>query len=222
MQRSYDNPFRELAETRHLANIQSWSEDQLVTAAQGGSHAALEELCLRYRSVLFSVLLRYTGSYDETEDLVQDVMLRAWQNLVRFRGQSRFSTWLVAIAINAAISCKRKAARVHWIYLDESAKPDDVAHAYVLVDRKKTPEQDYINKECRDLLKRKIRCLHPKYRTVLQRADIEGISIDDVAHTLGLTPGTVKSRLYRARRLLSTSLESYLKGRRLSKSLPER
>lgn len=191
------------------ADLHNWAEDRLLASAQQGGRDALDEILARHRSMVFAVLLRFTGSRDEAEDLVQDVMLRACQNIARFRGQSRFSSWLVAIGINVAISARRKAGHARWVYLDEPREYDDPSPMLVLVDHRTTPEQTYMHKEHHDLLQRKLRRLGPKYRRVLESTDIDGSPIQSTATTLGITPGAAKSRLRRARLMLTESFEPY-------------
>ncbi len=197
-----------------LSDPRAWDEDRLLDSARQGCREALDELLARHRAMVYATLLRYTGSRDEAEDLVQDVMLRACQNIGGFRGQSRFSSWLVAIGINAAISARRKAGRAQWVYLDEPRESNDTSKVLVLVDRGTTPEQTCMHKERHELLQRKLRRLGPKYRNVLEWTDIDGSSIHSTASTLGLTLSAVKSRLYRARRMLSESFEPYVAGPR--------
>lgn len=205
-----------------LADLRRWTEEQLLCSAQQGGSDALDELLARHRSMVFAVLLRYTESRDEAEDLVQDVMLRACQNIARFRGQSRFSSWLVAIGINAAISARRKTGRVQWVYLDDQPGDGDHTPMLVLIDQRHTPEQSYLRKERHDLLQRKLRRLGPKYRSVFEWTDIDGRTIHSTARTLGITPNAAKSRLHRARRMISDSLKPYadapLRGMRLLKA----
>jgi RNA polymerase sigma-70 factor (ECF subfamily) len=216
-------PTRQLsAEAAPSADLSCWTEEQLLSSAQQGNCEALDELLARHRSMVFAVLLRYTGSRDEAEDLVQDVMLRACQNIARFRGQSRFSSWLVAIGINAAISARRKNGSAQWVYLDEVPEAGDHTPMLVLIDHRHTPEQTYLNKERHELLQRKLRRLGPKYRSVFEWTDIDGRSIHTTARTLGITPNAVKSRLHRARRMLSDSLKPYAAGPRRGAGLMKR
>ncbi len=197
------------AHPQQLADLCAWTEDQLVASAQRGCRSAFDELFVRYKRVVYGAARRYADSCDEAEDLVQETMLRAFRNIEKFRGQARFSSWLVAIAVNAGISAKRKAGRAKWVYLDDPRKAKDNGVAFVLADRRATPEQVCIRREHKKLLADKIRQLHPKYRVVLQGMDLAGSSIHITASSLGITDGAAKSRLYRARHMLTDALQTY-------------
>jgi len=188
----------------------SWTEEGLVRAAQLGNRTALNELLERHRHLVYGALRRYTESNEEAEDLVQDVMLRAFQNLSGFRNESRFSSWLIAIGINAARSARRKTGQVHWVYLDEPKQFDEPFPVHELLDGGHTPELFCIHKERHDLLVGKMRRLVPKYRSVLKRTDIDGLPIRSTAELLGIPLGTAKSRLRRARHILCVSLRPYM------------
>ncbi len=192
-----------------LPDLSAWTEDQLVASAQRGYRFAFDELFMRYKGVVYGTARHYADSCDEAEDLVQETMLRAFRNIGKFRGQARFSSWLVAIAVNAGISAKRKAGRAKWVYLDDPRKAENNGVAVVLVDRQATPEQVCIRREHKRLLADKIRQLQPKYRVVLQGMDLAGLSIHTTACSLGITDGAAKSRLYRARHMLTDALQTY-------------
>jgi DNA-directed RNA polymerase specialized sigma24 family protein len=96
-----------------------WTEEELVAAAQNGDSSALEELLQQHRALLHGTVRRLMASADETDDVVQDAMLRAFMNIGRFRKEARFSSWLIAIGINSALSCRRRSNRVQLISLDE-------------------------------------------------------------------------------------------------------
>jgi RNA polymerase sigma-70 factor (ECF subfamily) len=190
-------------------DLLAWTEHQLVASAQRGCRSAFDELFMRYKGVVYGTARHYADSCDEAEDLVQETMLRAFRNIERFRGQARFSSWLVAIAVNAGISAKRKAGRAKWVYLDDPRKAEAIGVASVLADRQATPEQVCIRREHKRLLADKIRQLQPKYRGVLQRMDLAGSSIHATACSLGITDSAAKSRLYRARHMLTDALQTY-------------
>lgn len=176
------------------------SDEELVIAAQGGESRALDELFSRHRSMLYCFASRIAATPDEADEAVQETMLRAFKNIGRFRGQSRFATWLVAIVVNAAISIRRKEKGIHWVYLDEPYGADARSCTRNLRDLRPNPEDQYSRRELRDLLLREVGKMHPKYRFILQACDLYEGSIEQAAQTLGITLGAAKSRLYRARR----------------------
>jgi RNA polymerase sigma-70 factor (ECF subfamily) len=190
------------------------SDEELVIAAQGGDARALDELLSRHRSMLYSFASRIAATADEADEAVQETILRACKNIGKFRGQSRFTTWLVTIVVNAAISMRRKEKGVHWVYLDEQNAAEALSCNRSLRDVRPNPEDQYSRRELRGLLRREIGKLHPKYRFILQACDLHECSIEQAAQTMGITLGAAKSRLYRARLGLRTASRRY--GARLS------
>ena len=186
-----------------------WTDKELVVAAQNGNSSAWEELLTRHRAMVYQTARRYAMNAEDAEDLVQEAMLRAFVNIGTFRGEARFSSWLVAIVINAALSSKRKSKHFHWPYLDEAQESEDRKQAWVLPDRRPNPEQECLRREFRILLRRAISKQHKKYRFILQACDLDQSSIEEAAQVLGITHAAAKSRLHRARRTLSSVLRRY-------------
>ncbi len=185
------------------------SDEELVIAAQGGEARALDELLSRHRNMLYRFASRIAATADEADEAVQETILRACKNIGRFRGQSRFATWLVTIVVNAAISIRRKEKGVHWVYLDEQNAADAGSRNRNLRDVRPNPEDQYSRRELRSLLRREIGKLHPKYRSILQACDLNESSIEQAAQTLGITLGAAKSRLHRARHGLRMAARRY-------------
>jgi RNA polymerase sigma-70 factor (ECF subfamily) len=177
-------------------------DEILVAAAKKGEPSAIEELLSRYRSHVFGVVRCRAENTEEAEDIVQETMLRAFVNIERFRGDARFSSWLITIATNVSISMKRKLGRVQWIYLDDPNGPYHQDSSRILADHRPTPEQRFLQKEHRKLLQQKILKLSPKYRIILQTHTLHELSIEDTAQALGITCAAARSRLHRARRML--------------------
>jgi RNA polymerase sigma-70 factor (ECF subfamily) len=189
-----------------IGDPQGYTDDELVIAAQKGISPAVDELLARHRNLLYGTVRRLTVSADETDDVVQEAMLHAFVNIGQFRKEARFSSWLIAIGINSARSSRRKSRRVQWISLDETEEPFRQQQSWKLRDTRPTPEQDYFNRELHDLVRREIGNLPLPYRSVLQMCRLEQTSIEETAHELGITDAAVKSRLRRARLMLSKAL----------------
>lgn len=191
----------------HYAERQFYSEEDLIAAAQRGVPSALEELLSMHRSTVYRAVYHFTGDVHDAEDLVQETMLRAVTNIGRFRKEARFSTWLVAIAVNAAISIKRREKHVHWVFLDEPMYGDDgMPLARDVPDHRLNPEQAYLDKERCTLLRRAISKQHRKFRMILRWCDLYEVPVSVVARTLGITCAAAKSRLFHARRKLSATV----------------
>jgi len=147
-----------------------------------------------YRRV-YALTLRMTCDPDRAEELTQDVFVRVWQNLATFRGESALSTWIHTVAVRTTLqhlrSESRREARI--------TSTDDVSR-YAAEARRAMPE-------ARVDLERAVARLPQGARTVLLLVDVEGYPYDEVATMLGVTVGTVKSQLHRARRLMMEALE---------------
>jgi len=178
-------------------------DEELVAAAKNGERPAMEELLSRYREQVCRIVCRRTENIEEAEDVVQEAMLRAFVNIGRFRGDARFSSWLATIAVNVAISMKRKQGRTRWVYIDHLTSLNHERSLWALTDPGPTPEQCFRQKEHHKLLMQKVHKLRAKYRTTLIALTLEELSIEEAAQALGITCAAVKSRLHRARRMLS-------------------
>jgi RNA polymerase sigma-70 factor (ECF subfamily) len=193
--------------TEHpLGDPQGCADDELVIAAQNGVSSAVNELLTRHRNLLRGAVRRLTANADETEDVVQEAMLRAFVNIGRFRKEARFSSWLVAIGINSALSSRRRSGRAEWISLEETEEPLRRKQSRELRDTRPTPEQECLDRELHELVQQEIRKLPRPYRSVLLTRSLDESSIDESAHALGITDAAVKGRLWRARLMLSKAL----------------
>lgn len=174
----------------------------LVAKAKAGDLEAFELLVRRHTQLIYRALLAILGNSSDAQDAMQDALLSAFKHISGFQGRSKFSTWLVSIARNAAL--QRLRTRKSQESLDERALDDDDSNfrprqVRVWVDN---PEQAYSRSEIRRLVETGISGLPTKYRTVVMLRDIEQFSTDEVARQLGLTVPAVKVRLLRGRLML--------------------
>jgi len=169
------------------------TEASLLARAQAGDVAAFERLSSAYADRLFMLLLRLLGDRGEAEDVAQEVMLRAWQGISRFRGQSSYFTWLYRIAVNEANRALEKRARRPAgvpIGADELQLPDSP-----LLD----PSRQAENNELREALARALAELPPALRTAIVLRDVEGLSTQEAAEIASIGQAAFKSRLHQAR-----------------------
>ena len=169
------------------------TEASLLARAQAGDVAAFERLSSAYADRLFMLLLRLLGDRGEAEDVAQEVMLRAWQGISRFRGQSSYFTWLYRIAVNEANRALEKRARRPAgvpIGADELQLPESP-----LLD----PSRQAENNELREALARALAELPPALRTAIVLRDVEGLSTQEAAEIAGIGQAAFKSRLHQAR-----------------------
>jgi len=169
------------------------TEASLLARAQAGDVAAFERLSSAYADRLFMLLLRLLGDRGEAEDVAQEVMLRAWQGISRFRGRSSYFTWLYRIGVNEANRALEKRSRRPAgvpIGADELQLPDSP-----LLD----PSRQAENNELREALARALAELPPALRTAIVLRDVEGLSTQEAAEIAGIGQAAFKSRLHQAR-----------------------
>jgi RNA polymerase sigma-70 factor (ECF subfamily) len=178
-------------------------DEELIIAAKNGELPAMEELLSRYREQVCRIVCRRTENIEEAEDVVQEAMLRAFVNIGSFRGDARFSSWLTTIAVNVAISTQRKHRRTQWIYIDDPNRLNHERSPWDLTDPGPSPEQYLRQKERNKLLLQKFRKLRAKYRITLIAVAFNELSTEEAAQALGITCAALRSRLHRARQMLS-------------------
>ena len=173
-------------------------EGTLVAAAKQGDMAAFETLVGRYERKIFRLAQNITQSREDAEDVMQEAFLESFQHLGEFQGNSRFYTWLVRIAVNQALMKLRKR-RPNEFSLDQEIETGDDLMPREVEDWGPSPEDRYEQTELGDILSTAIAELEPGFRIVFQLRDIEELSTEETAETLGLSVPAVKSRLLRAR-----------------------
>ncbi len=188
-------------------------EAQLVTWAGNRCPAAIEQLVGRYESRVFRLARNMTGNHEDAEEVVQNTFFKAFLSLPAFRGESRFYTWLVRIAVNEALM-KIRSRRFKEVSINDAKDSEDGEEQTIsqeLQDWGPNPEQRYSQEELRRILETAISKLAPGYRIVFHLRDIEGFSPKETAETLHLSLATVKSRTRRARLQLRDSLDAHFR-----------
>lgn len=184
----------------------------LIARLRGGEEMAYEALVRRETARLLAVTRRILGNEDDARDAVQDAFLLAFRGLPHFEGQSRLSTWLHRIAVNAALMKLRTRRRRREDPIEPllPAYQDDGHHVEQFSN---WPAADKLleHAETRAVVRRQIAQLPETHRTVLLLRDIEGLDTEEVAKLLETTPNAVKSRLHRARQALRTLLAPYFR-----------
>lgn len=181
----------------------------LVRDALAGDRRAFDLLVLRHGDMLFNLCFRMLGDYDEASDCAQDAFIRAYRALGGFRGEAAFPTWLYRIAVNicknrlasAEYRRSRKAVRLEGTGADDTLLPVNGRASF------SNPTARFEREEREAVIQRALDGLPPDEKTVAVLRDIEGRSYEEIAMLTGMRPGTVKSRLARARRRLRSKLE---------------
>ena len=180
---------------RMTAGIDDGEDVQLAARAQMGDRPAFERLVRRYQDRVFRFILRMVGIRDEAMDLAQETFLKAYRALPGWRPEARFSTWLFQIARNAALDALRRRRHIDFVSL--TSGPDE--EAIDPCDTAPLPEELLADKQRIGLLERALRELPVEQREILLLRELEDMSYADIAATLNIEVGTVKSRIARAR-----------------------
>jgi RNA polymerase sigma-70 factor, ECF subfamily len=186
------------------------TEDSLISRARTGHTEAFSELVRMHSQQIYGVSLRMLKNHEDAEDNVQNVFCKAYDNLHQFEGHSRFSTWLVRIAINEALMKLRKQQSEKVTGQSDLTRNDDEAPAFDIEDVRPNPERQYINKE---LTTKAFRGLHPSLRDTFILHKAEGWTNRELAGAMGITVETVKSRIFRARIRMRQQLNALSKSR---------
>ena len=187
------------------------SDEQLVELAQNGDDVAFPELVKRYSRRIFRVARNITNHDEDSEDVLQETFMKAYKHLATFQGNSKFYTWLVRIAMNEALMKLRKRRTGKLVSLDEELSTGEDTVMREIAVWEGNPEDTYSQEELRELLDKTISSLPEGFRTVFVLRDVEELSTEETAETLGLSIPAVKSRLLRARLQLREKLTRVFK-----------
>lgn len=178
-------------------------EAQLIHRARNGDQNAFSQLLERFEKPVYHQALRMVGHAEDAADLTQEVFLKVWQGLPGFQGDSSFSTWLYRLTSNACIDfLRREKRRRGTLSLDDEERE----LAAQLPDPAPTPQRALEQQELRQALEAGLAQLSDEHRQVLVLRELNGLSYDEIAQVLSLSPGTVKSRIARARLSLAKFL----------------
>ena len=169
---------------------------ELVQTAVAGREASFEELVRRYQRPIAAYVYRMVGDYDSALDLTQEVFIKVYNSLNRYRSEFKFSTWIYKIAHNAAIDhLRRHSVREQTL----SGSVEGERREITIESKRLTPEQESERKERRLEIESVVQLLQPAYRELIVLRHSHDLSYDEIAEVTGLPLGTVKNRLFRAR-----------------------
>ncbi len=183
------------------SKVKNVDDADIIAEVRGGNSAAFSELVLKYQDRLLNSVTYISGSRDEAEDVVQDAFVQAYTKLHSFGGNSAFYTWLYRIAINAAISRRRKRKGDYSIddrRREQGAEP---------LDHLEGAEDRVLREERAGQVQSALGALSPEHRMILVLREMEDCDYDQIAEILDVPVGTVRSRLHRARLQMREQLE---------------
>jgi RNA polymerase sigma-70 factor (ECF subfamily) len=180
-------------------------EKELVRLSKDGDESAFAVLVKKYRIKVFNLAFSLTYDRDIADDLAQEAFIKAYYALPRFQLKSGFGTWLYRITINHVRDYLRKKGRVIQISIDNIKES-----AVLQEDDAMKKEEKFTEEQRRKLLHQTLRTLPEKHQAILSLRDIQGFSYEEISKILKISPGTVDSRIHRARKILRKKLAPFL------------
>ena len=196
------------AETTH--------EAELIQRVKDGEHDLFYQLIRPYEGRVFATAMAILRNEAGAEDIAQDAILKAFRHISTFRGEAKFSTWLLQITINEARMRKRRMTIRAMESINETDEKDDY-RPREFADWREIPSESLERKEVRNALTAALNTLEEKYRSVFVMRDIQHMSIEETSKVLDITQAAVKTRLLRARLMLRDLLSPGLNGQWTSK-----
>jgi RNA polymerase sigma-70 factor (ECF subfamily) len=186
----------------------SWDEPTLVALLKQGREEAYQELLQRYEHKVYQLAHGITLDAEESRDIVQEVFLKAFQNIGKFEGRSRLATWLHRITVNQCLNWQRRwKRRLRWHHRPIESEED--GEAIQLGSDEYQAGVLYQRREIDQAYKKALNQLPDDARVVYVLKEIEGLSYEEIGQVLNLKKGTVSSRLFYARKRLQEALQAY-------------
>lgn len=188
-------------------------DQQLVSLSQSGDHNAFGLLVEKYQSRLYRVILRIIKNQAVVEDLVQESLIKAYRSIANFRGDSAFYTWLYKIGLNTARNYLYE--KKHRLQINDAVELEDAENFSTALDihHAETPETELINKQIAQTVNDAIANLPTDLQTAISLREIEGLSYEQISEIMGCPIGTTRSRIFRARNIISEKLRPQLNPR---------
>ena len=184
-------------------------DPELVVQCQLGERQALEVLVKRYQKTVFAMLYQLAPDWHDIADLAQEVFIRVYRHIASLRNPKTFRAWLNQITINLFYDELRKRPRkISTISLDRTGDDDEQIREFP--DLSQGPDEIVLNQELAVFIRQAMNELPEQFRTVIVLRELQGLSYEEIAESLGCELGTVKSRIARARARLQVMLKNYV------------
>jgi RNA polymerase sigma-70 factor (ECF subfamily) len=197
----------EFSEARWGRDYPRETDDQLLAAAKASDGQAFDELCGRHVGSIRKRVHSMVRNSEDTEDVLQDSLLKAYRHLGGFRESCSFSTWVTRIAINTALMHLRKRKLRREVPFDQVGETDQTWSTSEIPDPSPSTERTYARQETLEVMLRAVNRLPPHYRSLLEQYHAHERPLQEAAGKLGITITSAKARLFRARRTLRSMLE---------------
>lgn len=176
--------------------------DDLVLRAKNGDMQAFEQIVLQYEKLVYNIAYKIFSNAEDAKDVSQDVFIKLYRNISKYEGTSSFKTWLYTIAYNTCIDEIRKRKKAKISSMDKMIEGDENNFERQFASNEPTPEQQVLIKEEISAVERAINKLNEDHKMIIVLRDIRQLSYDEIVQITGLSLGTVKSRINRARKKL--------------------
>ncbi len=192
--------------------VEADSDMDIVRRVQAGEVAAFDQLVVKYRARVYSVVYNLTSNREDAADLTQDAFIKSFQSINRFQGQSSFFTWLYRIAVNSTLTHLRKN-RLRTFFSFEKINEDDKVSAEVIaaLTDDTGADRETFARELQEKLNEAMQKLSIPHRTVITLFEIDALSHQEIAEIMNCSVGTVRSRLHYAKQLLQAELQPYIR-----------
>ncbi len=195
---------------------------RLIEALREGSEPAYEELLTRFQQPVYTLALRLLDDSAESSDVVQEVFLKVFRNIGSFRGQSSLKTWIYRITVNEAHNARRWFFRHRRKEVELDMNPEDARNwKEIIPDGCRSPFDEAFDREQHVMIEAALKRINPIFREAVVLRDITDMSYDEIADVLGVSLGTVKSRILRGREALREELAGSLKSRPALRLVPK-
>jgi RNA polymerase sigma-70 factor, ECF subfamily len=180
-------------------NLTAASDRELVATAVTGVEGSFEELVRRYQRPISAYVYRMVGNYESALDLTQEIFIKVYNSLTRYREEFKFSTWIYKIAHNAAVDhLRRSTTREQSLVIGQEGDQFDLP----IESGRLSPEQESEQRERRVEIESVVRALPANYRELIILRHSQDLSYEEIVEVTGLPLGTVKNRLFRAREMM--------------------
>ena len=184
-------------------------DEELVARAQTGDSAAFDALVVKHSPRLYALVYNMTANHDDTDDLLQDVWAKAYRSIGGFRGKSQFYTWLHSVAANTTLNFLKRRGRRWMMSLDDVDNGISQDKEFVELQTASTPVRETDLGEMQQKINEAMMKLTPDHRAVVTMFDIQGLPHAEIAKILGVSEGTVRSRLFYAHKQLQAWLSEF-------------
>lgn len=199
-------------ESESAVNDDKAEDKALVARAQQGDAAAFDRLVIKYSPRLYGLLYNMTSNHEDTNDLMQDVFAKAYRSLKGFRGKSSFYTWIHSIGVNMTINFLKKRSRRFQMSLDDIDTNIQNDREFIELTATSSPVRETNLNELQQRLNEAMMRLSHDHRAVVTMFDIQGMPHAEISRILGVSEGTVRSRLFYAHQQLQNYLEEFRKN----------